>query len=297
MEFHELSNIFPMMSESEFAALAVDIQEHGLREAIWTHDEKIIDGRNRFKACEKLSLKPVFRKWDGKGSLVSFVVSLNLHRRHLNESQRAMVAAKIASLPKGANQHAPIGATSQDGAAEMLNVSPRSVTRAKAVQESGDASLIADVESGEVTVSAAAKHVAAVTRYPELRNISREKDVLTVAKNLDALSEDERNVARSKLMKNDQNMLALLAEKPPMPRAAPKRKKTPAEAWQDKLVEMNNFFTSVKKLGGGQVLTANWTKAQRDYFLAGITTYRNAADEILSQIKEHTHANRQKAIA
>jgi hypothetical protein len=68
-----------------------------------------------------------------------------------------MVAAKIASLPKGANQHAPIGATSQDGAAEMLNVSPRSVTRAKAVQESGDASLIADVESGEVTVSAAAK--------------------------------------------------------------------------------------------------------------------------------------------
>jgi predicted DNA-binding protein (UPF0251 family) len=119
-----------------------------------------------------------------------------------------MVAAKIASLPKGANQHAPIGATSQDGAAEMLNVSTRSVKRAMVaakistmqsgtrtdlasidarsqpqaaemlnvsresvqraakVVKSGDEKLIADVESGEVTVSAAAKHVAAVQRYP-----------------------------------------------------------------------------------------------------------------------------------
>ena len=95
------------------------------------------------------------------------LVSLNLHRRHLNESQRAMVAAKLATMVEGRpSETRPIGLVSQDNAAEMLNVSTRSVKRAKAVQESGDASLIADVESGEVTVSAAAKHVAAVQRYP-----------------------------------------------------------------------------------------------------------------------------------
>jgi hypothetical protein len=98
------------------------------------------------------------------------LVSLNLHRRHLNESQRAMVAAKIATMQKGGdrgNQHtggkASIDALPQSEVAEILNVSRESVQRATKVVKSGDEKLIADVESGEVTVSAAAKHVAAVT--------------------------------------------------------------------------------------------------------------------------------------
>jgi hypothetical protein len=56
----------------------------------------------------------------------------NLKRRHLDESQRSMVAAKIATLPKGSNQHAPIGAPSQERAADMMNVGRRSVRGAAA---------------------------------------------------------------------------------------------------------------------------------------------------------------------
>jgi hypothetical protein len=111
------------------------------------------------------------RAWlqcNGKGSLVSFVVSLNLVRRHLSESQRATVADKLTTLKHGQRADASIDASvTQPEAADLMNVSRASVQRARKVRESGDALLIAAVESGEVTVSAAAKHVAAVTRYPD----------------------------------------------------------------------------------------------------------------------------------
>jgi len=157
-EFHPVSGIFPMMSEREFADLTDDIREHGLREPVWLHsDGRIIDGRNRYNACRRLGIDPAVRTYDGDdGSLVSFVLSLNLHRRHLNESQRAMVAARIAQLPRGANQHASIDAPSQDEAADLLNVGRASVQRAKKVQEDGSPFLAAAVDEGRIAVSTAA---------------------------------------------------------------------------------------------------------------------------------------------
>ena len=60
------------------------------------HQGQIIDGRNRYKACQETGVEPHFREWDGNGSLTSFVVSLNLHRRHLKTEQRAALAPAIA---------------------------------------------------------------------------------------------------------------------------------------------------------------------------------------------------------
>jgi ParB-like chromosome segregation protein Spo0J len=95
MEFHEICNIFPMMSEEEYRQLVQDIKANGLREPIWTYQGKIIDGRNRYLACMELGIEPRYREWDGQGSLVQFVVSLNLHRRHLTSSQKAVIALEI----------------------------------------------------------------------------------------------------------------------------------------------------------------------------------------------------------
>jgi hypothetical protein len=70
---------------------------------------------------------------------LTFVVDLNLHRRHLNESQRAMVAARLANMVVGGREaNAPIGAigaVSQDDAADKLNVARRSVQRATVVRD------------------------------------------------------------------------------------------------------------------------------------------------------------------
>ncbi|HEX6970238.1 MAG TPA: DNA methyltransferase [Micromonosporaceae bacterium] len=157
--FHPVADIFPMMSDRELLDLTDDIRENGLREPIWLHrDGRVIDGRNRWLACLQLTIEPHTRTYEGDNStLVAFVVSLNLHRRHLTESQRAMVAARLSTLKHG--QRADRAANlpvSQPAAADLLNVSERSVRDARRVQDSGVPELVAAVDAGEIAVSTAA---------------------------------------------------------------------------------------------------------------------------------------------
>lgn len=183
-QYHDVANIFPLMSGEEFEALKADIAQHGLREPIWLHpDGSIVDGRNRHRACIETGTPPIFREWDGNGSLVAFVVSMNLVRRHLDESQRAMVAAKLANMGKGRpGENRSIDPFSQPMAAELLNVSVPSVKRAKQVQEQGAPELAALVEAGEVAVSTAAD-VATLPLEEQQEIIAKgEKEILAAAK-------------------------------------------------------------------------------------------------------------------
>lgn len=92
---HAIASMFPEMGDDEYEALKADIKENGLREPLWLHEGRIIDGRHRFRACQELGLKPATRNWDGKGSLASFVLSLNLHRRNLTSGQRSAVGVEF----------------------------------------------------------------------------------------------------------------------------------------------------------------------------------------------------------
>ena len=192
IEFHEVASIFPMMSGSEYEALKADIAAHGLREPIWLHEGKIIDGRNRYNACREMNVTPDYRTWNGVGSLVAFVVSLNLHRRHLSESQRGMVAAKLANIELGENQH-NIGSAnlqthkvSRAEAAELLNVSERTVNAAAKVKNEGAPELVVAVESGQASVSAAAE-VATLPVAEQAEIVAKgEAEILAAAKRIKA---------------------------------------------------------------------------------------------------------------
>jgi hypothetical protein len=102
-EFHPLADFFPLLEDAELDTLAEDIRDHGQREPIIIYEDKIIDGRNRYRACLKAGVVPEYCDFDPKkdGDPFTFVISPNLHRRHLNESQRAMIAAKLAKMTKG----------------------------------------------------------------------------------------------------------------------------------------------------------------------------------------------------
>jgi hypothetical protein len=100
MRFHPVSDIFPLLEGDDFDDLVADIKQNGLIQPIWTHEERILDGRNRYRACMEAKVDPVFRKWSGRGSLVAFVVSMNLPRRHLSSDQRAVLGFDLVAMFK-----------------------------------------------------------------------------------------------------------------------------------------------------------------------------------------------------
>lgn len=78
-EIHPAANLFPMMHEDELGELADDILSNGLLEPISLYEQKIIDGRNRYRACEIAGIDPAFRVIESLESPVMYVVSKNLH--------------------------------------------------------------------------------------------------------------------------------------------------------------------------------------------------------------------------
>ena len=96
-KFHAVAELFPLLEGEAFEELVKDIERNGLREAILLDAEgTIVDGRNRYRACQVAGVEPRYEEWKGEGSLEEASLSLNLRRRHLGESQRAMVAARLA---------------------------------------------------------------------------------------------------------------------------------------------------------------------------------------------------------
>jgi ParB-like chromosome segregation protein Spo0J len=130
------------MSAEEFDKLKADIQAQGLRHPILLHEDLILDGRHRARACAELGIVASFEQWTGNDPL-AFVLSENLHRRHLTTDQRAAIGARLATRSRGGDRRSeaikgsndplnPAPALTIDDAAKVMNVSPASVKRAKA---------------------------------------------------------------------------------------------------------------------------------------------------------------------
>lgn len=165
MNFHKIAELFPMMEHDEFESLVMDIKNNGLIEPIWTYQGQILDGRNRFLACQEAGIEPTYREYTGDNPL-AFAVSLNIERRHLTPHQRACLAVEVLPIFEQAAKERQgtrtditekIPESSGEArvfAAEVFHVNPRYVSDAKKVKE-GAPELFEVMKSGGLNIKEA----------------------------------------------------------------------------------------------------------------------------------------------
>lgn len=194
VRFHEYAALFPMLEGKPREELVQDIAQNGMQEPIVMMGHVILDGRNRYMCARESGAEVRAIQYEGDDPL-AFVISKNLKRRHMTESQRAMVAAKLAKLPRGTNQHSAkaLSSHTQEAAASALNVSIDSVKRAKKVEASGAPELVDAVIAGKIKVAPAAdiaslpiaEQIALIEQAdPKARNAAAKtaRDIKTAAK-------------------------------------------------------------------------------------------------------------------
>ena len=124
-EFHPLADLFPLIDGEEFDALASDIKKNGLHEPITLFRGKILDGRNRHRALHRLGVQIGeyhFQKLEDvaiglSGEVdcpervrnehaLAYVISKNIHRRHLSADQKRELVTKLLKAKPGAPNNA-----------------------------------------------------------------------------------------------------------------------------------------------------------------------------------------------
>jgi hypothetical protein len=78
--------LFPDLPKPDFDALVEDIRRHGVKVPILVHRGQILDGRQRYRACQLLNLTCPTVSWNGRDPWFE-VQSRNLMRRHLAKDQ------------------------------------------------------------------------------------------------------------------------------------------------------------------------------------------------------------------
>ena len=180
---HPLAEQFPEMQGSEFDELVASIWAVGLKEPITLFEGMILDGRSRHRACIEAEVEPRFVEFTEDDPL-KYVIEKNVLRRHLTPSQRAMLAAGLATAKRGRPQTngSDLAPLAIPEAAKRLSVSEHSVKHAKTVLTKGIPDLQKAVQDRKVSVSAAAP----------IANLPKEKQPAQMAKAVTKKSRDER---------------------------------------------------------------------------------------------------------
>lgn len=160
VEFHPLANAFPLLEGEEFDQLVADIEKHGQLHPVVRYEGKILDGRNRYLAAQKLGVPHRETEFRGDDP-VAFVVSENFRRRHLTPAQAAIAAEALATAAQGRPRTKGPDGTEADHdttiteAAKLVGTSGTAVKRVRRVRKEAEPEVVAAMDAGTITPTAA----------------------------------------------------------------------------------------------------------------------------------------------
>ncbi len=153
LDYHDVALLFPEMSDDEFDRLKAHISEHGLQDKILTLNGKIIDGRHRALVCQELEIPIECEEWEGDPEhILDFVIGQNLARRHLTQSQKAMVAVEVEKhiaedIAKQEKMRKAGKSKSDLSKIGQVDLEPRDATKEAAQQVGVSRSYVADAKA------------------------------------------------------------------------------------------------------------------------------------------------------
>lgn len=101
LKIHEFALMLPRVTGRDYALMRDDISKNGVRVPIILFQGKILDGINRYLIAIDLGVPFKTENFNGTAeNALELVMSYNVHRRHMNQSQKAMVAAAIVEKLK-----------------------------------------------------------------------------------------------------------------------------------------------------------------------------------------------------
>ena len=216
MQTHKYAQYFPPLEGEEFDQLVADIKTHGLREPIVTFEGKILDGRNRYRACQRAGIEPRFQEFrdGGDTAALEYVVSMNLRRRDLTPTQKGTIGFDILPeftrlaaerMKAGGDRGLAVTAGKADrreapgqkrtaaaDAAKAVGVAPRTIERVERVRKHAP-ELVPKMRTGEITATEAEEQVRArlarqaVKRQQDKTDQKKRDDPREVKKHLEAI--------------------------------------------------------------------------------------------------------------
>lgn len=153
---HHLAAIFGERSAGDQEAIDRSVAASGQAVPILRHDGRVLDGRSLLRACISAGVEPRFEDLPEDADPLEVLLAANLDRRHLTRSQRAMAAARVATLGPGRPEKGQRCTFTTEEAAKRFHISARLVKSARAVLARQSPALTGIVERGFVSVSRAA---------------------------------------------------------------------------------------------------------------------------------------------